>query len=683
MVKRRPSLPLFLVLLLCACRATGAYQPSDAVEIVLHGQRAFSAPELLTVMAEDLRAFEQEGLRKSALDDAAWRLEEFLRSEGYARAEVAYALASEGLPRPRATFQVSEGPRVRIARVSFPGAEAFEPRRLSAFLLRPARLLRDDTTWFVEGRVAAARGEIESLYIEQGYTEVHVAEPRVEYASDGHSVEVTLAIQEGPRRLLRGVELRGVAEDLLPAVKQALAEQIGQPWYARRAYSLRAAVREAYASNGHPQAQVELVLPDPLPADVVPEILVTPGPRVRIGALRIQGEDRSRPSFIRSRLRLAEGDLYDRRKERESFSRLLASGLFRRVEIELGPAAEGGGEDPSEEVRDLLVEVEELPARELFVEPGYGSYELLRLRVGAADRNVLGYGQTARTEATISQRSARGEVGYLWPALLGSDLSLDGRAFVGRREEPSFLREEWGTEWRLTRPFTRHVKATLGYEFRQSSARDIETAEDLEDDVLLSVISLSPSFDSRDGLFWPSGGTLVRLKTEWSDEAIGSQLDYVRLLGNLSRYHQLARDLVLAWSYRAGLIFPIGDSEEIPIQERFFNGGESTVRSFKEGRLGPKDVAGEPLGGEAFNVLSFELRYRFAPSWQAALFVDGGNVAGRVDDWGEFAGLRYGVGAGLRWLLPIGPVRLDLGVNPDPEPGEDDYRLHFSVGSAF
>src|SRR5690606_13162541 len=156
---------------------------------------------------------------------------------------------------------------------------------------------------------------------------------------------------------------------------------------------------------------------------------------------------------------------------------------------------------------------------------------LFRLRVGAADRNMFGLGQTARTEATISQRSARGEIGYLWPALFGSDLSLDSRAFIGRREEPSFVREEIGTEWRLTRPFTTHIKATLGYEFRQSAAEDIDTVLDDEEDVLLSVLSLAPSYDSRNRIFWPTRGTLVGVKTEWADAGIVSELGQVRRPG--------------------------------------------------------------------------------------------------------------------------------------------------------
>lgn len=689
---RRIPLSVLLLGVAClaaSCRGNAIYRPGDGVEIVLAGTQAYTREELLEVAAEDLRAFEEEGSSKTALDDAAWRIEEFLRAQGYPHAEVSYGLELEGRAVPRAEFQIRPGQRAALAQVHFPGASAFPADRLRAFVLAPRGFLRSraPTTWYVESALVAARGEIEGLYVSQGFNRVRVDPPVPEFLPDGR-VEVTIRITEGPRTVLTGFDFEGIAPDLLPAVQEALREHLDQPWYPRRAYALRAAVREVYADRGHPEARVELRLP-PAAEGAAPTVAlrpvltVDPGPRVRIGEVRILGAQRTREDAIRARLRLAEGDLYRRARERESFTRLLGMGLFRRVELELVPRPDEDRAVGRDELRDLVVTLEELPARELFVEPGYGSYELLRLRAGAADRNVLGLGHTARAETSISQRAVRAELGYLWPALLGTELALDGRAFAGRREEPSFVREDVGTEWRLSRPITRHVRATLGYEFRQSSARDIDAALESAEDVLLSVLSLSPSFDTRDSLFWPARGTLARIKAEWSDELLGSQLDYVRLLGTLARYHGLSEPLVLAWAYRTGLIFPTGDTDAIPIQERFFNGGESSVRSFKESRLGPTDAAGEPLGGEAFNVLSVELRYRFARSWQAAFFADAGNVAARVDDWGRFSGLRYAVGAGLRWLLPIGPIRLDLGVNPDPAPGEDDYRLHFSVGSAF
>jgi outer membrane translocation and assembly module TamA len=89
------------------------------------------------------------------------------------------------------------------------------------------------------------------------------------------------------------------------------------------------------------------------------------------------------------------------------------------------------------------------------------------------------------------------------------------------------------------------------------------------------------------------------------------------------------------------------------------------------------------VGGESATTLNVELRRLLTGNLAGALFVDAGNVTEQVQDYFDFSGFRYAVGVGLRYQLPIGPMRLDLGVNPDPHADEDDYVLHFSVGFAF
>jgi len=107
------------------------------------------------------------------------------------------------------------------------------------------------------------------------------------------------------------------------------------------------------------------------------------------------------------------------------------------------------------------------------------------------------------------------------------------------------------------------------------------------------------------------------------------------------------------------------------------------VRSFREDELGPTDLDGDPVGGEGATTLSLEWRHLLTGNLAGALFVDAGNVTRDITDYLDFPDFRYGVGAGIRYLLPVGPLRLDFAVNPDPRDGEDEYVLHFSVGFPF
>jgi outer membrane protein assembly factor BamA len=137
---------------------------------------------------------------------------------------------------------------------------------------------------------------------------------------------------------------------------------------------------------------------------------------------------------------------------------------------------------------------------------------------------------------------------------------------------------------------------------------------------------------------------------------------------------------MLAFGARAGVVADVGGTG-IPIDERFFNGGGTTVRSFGERELGPRD-RGNPIGGQYFSVFNAEYTFPIYGELQLAVFADAGNLVADASDAG-FSDMRYAVGLGLRYQLPIGPLRIDYGVNPNPKDDEAFGAFHFSFGFAF
>ena len=98
--------------------------------------------------------------------------------------------------------------------------------------------------------------------------------------------------------------------------------------------------------------------------------------------------------------------------------------------------------------------------------------------------------------------------------------------------------------------------------------------------------------------------------------------------------------------------------------------------------MGPSDGAGHPVGGTAFTLLNAELSFPLPKSVEGVVFVDAGNLLPNSSDI-SFSDLRFGVGLGLRYRLPIGPLRLDAALNPDPRQGEPVGAFHFIFGTAF
>jgi outer membrane protein insertion porin family len=161
---------------------------------------------------------------------------------------------------------------------------------------------------------------------------------------------------------------------------------------------------------------------------------------------------------------------------------------------------------------------------------------------------------------------------------------------------------------------------------------------------------------------------------------LGSDLRFVRYLGQQSYLKPVGRGIVLGWNGRLGLGDGIGQ-EIVLSDERFFAGGGTTVRGYKENSLGPRDVFGDPMGGEALLVSNQEMRFPIWKYVQGGVFVDVGNVFPQPSEI-KFSELEVGAGFGLRFVTPIGVLRFDLGV-PVTGGGLGKSRLHFAFGQIF
>ena len=229
-----------------------------------------------------------------------------------------------------------------------------------------------------------------------------------------------------------------------------------------------------------------------------------------------------------------------------------------------------------------------------------------------------------------------------------------------------------------------------------------------QDSYFISSIGITQTLDLRKNPLVAPRGFVFDNTIDVASSAIGSDVDFLRTTARASYYLAFAPEPVavvggenleksgfrkwferslLAFGARAGVIHPLDNMGRtqalaIPIDERFFNGGSTTVRSFGERDLGPHDRRGNPIGGEFYTIFNVEYTFPLYGELKGAVFVDAGNLLPNADELG-FDDMRYGIGAGLRYDLPIGPVRLDYGVNPSPREHEDFGAFHFSFGFAF
>jgi outer membrane protein assembly factor BamA len=240
------------------------------------------------------------------------------------------------------------------------------------------------------------------------------------------------------------------------------------------------------------------------------------------------------------------------------------------------------------------------------------------------------------------------------------------------QQSRALLRDRRGNRWHD------RLRLQWGYTFK-----DIEYVESAQDQRVLQgdrgFLSLSLIGDERDSLTDPARGVFWTATTEMARTWLGSDVDYVRVYGQLFAYLPLG-PLVWAQGYRIGRV--PGADPLLLIENRFSAGGPTTVRGFEQNALGPATDAGDPLGGQAVLVLNQELRFPIFRNLKGGAFWDAGNVwptAGQLD-----AGdLRHSVGAGLRYIFPFGPVRLEYAWILGRLDGEPAGRIVFGLGHAF
>jgi len=693
---------LFLALALTLTGGGGAAAAPNALapDIVFRGNQALNAGELRKAAASELRAYAEHQGRMSDLDDAAYQMTLAYRQAGYAFAVVDYA--QEQSPRGlQAVFTIAEGPQVFIRRVVWEGNKNIHRDELMA-LVDPESNVSKGTRPFVKAGLDRALQAIGALYREKGYLDIRIDPPQIDFSEDRRHADLRVVVHEGLQYRVTALVVEG---DRVPSTAATLEKLrlawVGGLYHPRQKLILKNQLQDALGDLGYADAQVSVVDRRPSQAGQVELVAtVVSGPVVTIEEVEVDGNQKTRMSFVQRRLELQAGDRYSRRQANASSSNLYRSGLFSRVNLTLEPGR-------TADTRRLVVHLEEIPSREFFIEPGWGSYELLRLSLGLSENNLWGTGRRLGLELGGSFKAQRAVLRLTDPWFLDSAVTADIPLFFSRREEPSFTRTDYGAGVNFSKDLAAHLSTTLGYSLRKTKQSNIDVnPDDVDADEAYDLASVKGqlTFDDRDDPFYPTEGTRAYAGLEHAATFLGGSLDFSRLTTGVRYFRSLGWETVLGLRYTTGFIVPDGDTINVPLAERFFNGGENSVRSFKEQELGPKDNHNNPVGGMAFNTINIELRRLLTENFYTSLFADFGNVApnrsrseqgkdayrsksslisATFNDY--FSEMRPGIGMGVGYLLPIGPARIDLAFNPDADHkrDEDDWVVHFSIGMAF
>ncbi len=673
--------------------------------IEFRGEQAFKEKELQVALKEEITTIEDFGLSPARADDLAFFLEVFYRKHGYAKVDVQYVIESGD----RLRLDINEGPRFLLSRVTFDG-NAHEPAdKLFEYLVGPTRerySRLEKRLPFVGADLEEGTHLVQRFYVAQGFLNAVVDPPRDKFQTENSEVDVTVPIHEGRQYFFGNITYGGETVYGSEAVRGQIIDLLQRPYTDVRVEDIPRRLEAYYKARGYYDVKVVADgAPDEAVNGRVPvHIVVSPGAVYYFDGVTVTGLRRLHPGFVAKRFTRLEGKTYSPDVLDERFRTLMKTGQFNLLQIKPVPV--------DGHLLRLDISAEEAKSKEFGFWVGFDTYEGALAGVQVGDRDLFGYGRPLTATIEVSQRSYRGEILYEDPFFFDTDFVFTARVFALTFDYDGYSKFELGGRFELSRKITKYDEASLTFSARHVDITDSEIRPSFllgPDNYQVDTIGFTNTLDLRESPYVNPRGFLVGNTFDVASSALGSDIEFIRSTMRVGYYlpfgpkpltpgvvedqppgtplQRWFRQSSIAFGARAGVINSLtasgsDEATAIPIDERFFNGGATTVRSFAERELGPHDNHGHPVGGEFFTVFNVEYTFPIFGELQGAVFTDAGNLLPTSEDIG-LNDMRYAVGAGLRYKLPVGPIRLDYGVNPDPHEFEDFGAFHFSFGFAF
>jgi outer membrane protein insertion porin family len=671
-----------------------------------------------------LPIYEEGAVDEDLLQEGRRNLRDYLQRDGYFDAEVTYTTSEDPPAGQQAvseiiTYRVELGSRHRLAGVEFTGNHYFGDDLLrSRIRIQPAAFASPGR--FSTEQLANDVASLTELYQANGFRGVQVKSELMDnYQGRQGNLFVRFHIEEGPQTRVARLTLSGNRALRDQELLRVIGSTAGQPFSDFNIAGDRDNILALYYDQGFPNAQFHATV-ETLPPNGSTEgprvnltYQIEEGPQTRVAQILVGGYEHTHRSVIVREIQLQPGLPLSEGAVVETQRRLYNLGIFSRVGIAPQNPA---GTDPQKTV-DVLVE----EARRYTL--GYGlGLEVQRL--GAASNgpvaqplrfsprgtlefsklNLTGRADTLSFKARASTLQGRALLSYSSSNHFGRpnltmqvtgvyDKTRDVLTFTSTRSEGSL---------QLTDRYSLSTSLLYRYVYRRVRASDLQVAPQeiplFSQPTRVSFFSVSWLRDRRDNAVDPSRGNLNTMSVDLAGRSIGSSANFLRTSFQNSTYTHVGPRLVFARSTRVGIEEPLGRSaaSDIPLPERFFAGGGTTLRGFGLNQAGPRDpVTGFPVGGLAvliFNQqLQFPMRLPFVGNRvSGAVFYDAGNVFQTISRvtlrlappapvldpsrpgfclyncTNELNYFSHTVGFELRYRTPVGPVSIDLAYQLNP-----------------
>jgi outer membrane protein insertion porin family len=677
----------FLTYWLIAAAAVFPVRGEAPRELVLSGMavqlRGVSEPMALParqLLEKQLTLSGDKTASPPLADDLAFFLQQRYLQSGYPKALVDWHLAGGGI-----LLEAREGPLRTVGTITFSGVEPEQAEELRPYLTRQTREREgrlNKVLPFVEADLEAGLGLVVRKLQADGYLAAAAAAPVFTEPAGSGAVGISVALTPGPLSVFGTITVEGDASSLSKSAFGKIEGLTGQPFSEVRLENVRKEAKGDLQGRGLLAAEVTAAVREAgAQGGRIPAVL-----RVVPGAVFKVQDVRTDRTLSRGAQRVADAVFHAATGQRYApealdllHRRSMDTGIFSRLEVEpqrLGP-----------DTLSLVVTGEEAKPKTLGFFGGYETFYGPIAGIEARHVNFLNSGDAVGLRAELRGTGAGGSLLWTDPAVFGSRNALNVALGLETFTFKDYSRTSLSLRGSLTRRIDRHITAEAFSAISLNSMdTTVLTAEELGPDKYETLTAGGRlTLDYRDNPLNPQAGWLAGAAFEGGVDQGGEEtIGYGRTDLNVAWYYPMGPSWRLALGARASAIRSSGSQGELPIDLRLFNGGATTVRSFAEREMGVDSRKGStPLGGTSITALNAEVSYEVIPNLEVAGFVDAGSVSRQDDGLFRMDDLRYGVGMGLRYQLPVGPLRLDYGFNPNRKSGEAVGALHVTFGFAF
>ncbi|HMF49597.1 MAG TPA: outer membrane protein assembly factor BamA [Candidatus Saccharimonadales bacterium] len=647
--------------------------------------------------------------------------------QGYVNAAIDSAVSVEANNQAVITLDIIEGNRLLIKRVAFEGNKTFSEGELKGLIATKEEWIFS----FFTNRGVLDRDMLtndvailSNYYNDNGYVDHKIDEPVILRARDG--LEVVFRINEGSQYRVGKVEIGGELIQDGQQILKSMKLTSGQIFRGNRLRDDITLLTEMYANKGFAFVQVDPVTKvNQTEKNVDVALVLTKGPPVYFNRILVAGNTKTRDKVVRRELLSNEQELYSSTKITQSRNALQRTGYFEDVQLTTKKT-----DQP--DTLDVLVDVKEGPTGTFQVGAGYSSGDGFLFNANISEKNFMGRGQGLSGNFSIGSKRQDYIVNLNDPYFNDSKVALGLDAFNTTREYTDFDEKKLGfginTSYPLKdfrMPFFGGARAAanpgsdelasnapptmwdyarggVSYSLTNEKIGNIDpfassAIQDAKGTSLTSSVTPNFSYDSRDHFFNPTEGTKSTFSIELA--GLGGDTRFIKTDLTGHWYYPLLKDPAWGGNYVLGLGGQLGygfglgsknNGQNLPLFERYFLGGINSVRGFADRSLGPREpnacvnpedsCGSDVVGGSTAAVINVELLFPIMEKYgiRGVAFFDMGNA---FADSFNFGDLRRSVGAGVRWMSPFGPLRVELGLPLNKKPGDDTSVLGFSIGS--